>query len=153
MNKLTRKECEQACLYLLSHCYEVEHIGKEKYIFTPSGFSEAEVFKNLIENHFNNSHLRLYDRTLNKICIYDEVSFYSLKGTVGQCCGAYGIFFDDITWDFLEGMIKKETGCDNQPSFCYCDNFISFWEIHCNYNCEENYFPMIEITRKGDKNK
>lgn len=58
MNKLTRKECEQACLYLLSHCYEVEHNGKEKYTFTPSGFGEAEVFKLLIEEHFDNPPLK-----------------------------------------------------------------------------------------------
>lgn len=61
MNKLTRKECEQACLYLLSHCYEVEHNGKEKYIFTPSGFGEADIFKLLIEEHFDNPPLKFED--------------------------------------------------------------------------------------------
>lgn len=55
---LNREECEQACLYLLSHCYEtdapaLENGDKDKtYTFTPSGFKESEIFKRLIEEHF-----------------------------------------------------------------------------------------------------
>ncbi len=56
---LTREECEKACLYLLEHCYEtnapiLENGNKNRtYTFTPSGFKESEIFKNLIEEHFN----------------------------------------------------------------------------------------------------
>ena len=55
---LTKEECEQACLYLLSHCYEtdapaLENGDKDKiYTFTPAGFEESEIFKRLIEAHF-----------------------------------------------------------------------------------------------------
>lgn len=56
---LTREECEKACMYLLKHCYEtdapaLENGDKDKtYTFTPSGFEECEIFKRLIEEHFN----------------------------------------------------------------------------------------------------
>lgn len=46
------KECEKACLYLLEHCYEETKNGDDTYNFTPSGFKESEVFKQLIEEHF-----------------------------------------------------------------------------------------------------
>lgn len=71
MNELTRKGCEQACLYLLSHCYEVEHNGKEKYTFTPSGFGEAEVFKLLIEEHFDNPSLK-FEELKEGMWIWDD---------------------------------------------------------------------------------
>lgn len=56
---LTREECENACLYLLEHCYEtdapvLENGDKHKtYTFTPAGFKESEIFVKLIEEHFN----------------------------------------------------------------------------------------------------
>lgn len=89
----------------------------------------------------------LKDYKLNGICLDDKVSLYGLKGVVVKECGAYGIGFNDaIPWNVLYSMIEKETGCDNPPSFCDNDNFISFWEIAWNYNCEENYLSMVEIV-------
>ena len=88
----------------------------------------------------------LKDYKLVDICLNDNVSLFGLKGVVVKECGAYGIVFDDtIPWNVLYGMIQKETGCDNEPSFCNNDNFISFWEIVWNYDCEENYLSMVEI--------
>ena len=61
---LTREECEKACMYLLKHCYETDapalDDGEEgkTYTFTPSGFLECEIFKNLIEEHFNHKPLK-----------------------------------------------------------------------------------------------
>jgi hypothetical protein len=61
---LTREECEKACMYLLKHCYETDapalDDGEEgkTYTFTPSGFLECEIFKNLIEEHFNHKPLQ-----------------------------------------------------------------------------------------------
>ena len=56
---LTKEECENACLYLLEHCYETDAPALENgdkyktYTFTPAGFKESEIFKKLIEEHFN----------------------------------------------------------------------------------------------------
>lgn len=87
----------------------------------------------------------LHDYANRDILVGDKVSIYGLKGVVTQEFGAYGIRFDDnVSWNILYVMIEKETGCDNAPLFCDCDNFISFWEIAWNYNCESNYFPMVE---------
>ena len=64
---LTKEECEKACLYLLSHCYEtdapaLENGDKDKtYTFTPAGFEESEIFKRLIEEHFTPQPLEFND--------------------------------------------------------------------------------------------
>ncbi len=47
----SREECEKAYLYLLKHCYEATK-KNDTYDFAPSGFKESEVFKQLIEEHF-----------------------------------------------------------------------------------------------------
>lgn len=49
---LSKEECEKACLYLLSHCYEEDLNEDGTYTLTPSGFRESEIFKQLIEEHF-----------------------------------------------------------------------------------------------------
>lgn len=48
----SREECEKAYLYLLKHCYEATK-KNDTYDFAPSGFKESEVFKQLIEEHFD----------------------------------------------------------------------------------------------------
>lgn len=48
----SREECEKAYLYLLKHCYEATK-KNDTYDFVPSGFKESEVFKQLIEEHFD----------------------------------------------------------------------------------------------------
>lgn len=53
--ELTRDKCEKACLYLLGHCYEEKKNEDGTYEFTPSGFVESEIFKQLINEHFDNS--------------------------------------------------------------------------------------------------
>ncbi len=87
---LNREECEKACLYLLSHCYEtdapaLENGDKDKtYTFTPAGFKESEIFKRLIEEHFTPQPLEfknlkpgmwvidMWTRTISKIKRIDE---------------------------------------------------------------------------------
>lgn len=49
---MSREECEKAYLYLLKHCYEATK-KNDTYDFAPSGFKESEVFKQLIEEHFD----------------------------------------------------------------------------------------------------
>lgn len=79
---MDRKECENACLYLLSHCYEEKLIEGDIYEFTPSGFNECEIFKKLIEEHFelNNTaefnHFKLYANSTLKAMTKDELIDY-----------------------------------------------------------------------------
>lgn len=49
---MNKEECEKACLYLLGHCYEEKKNEDGTYEFTPSGFVESEIFKQLINEHF-----------------------------------------------------------------------------------------------------
>lgn len=58
---LTKEECEKACLYLLGHCYEEKKNEDGTYEFTPSGFVESEIFKQLINEHFDNPPLKFED--------------------------------------------------------------------------------------------
>lgn len=68
---INKEECQNACLYLLEHCYETDAPSLDNgdpnktYTFTPSGFKESEIFKQLIEEHFNPQPLLLKD--FNKI--------------------------------------------------------------------------------------
>lgn len=74
---LNREECEQACLYLLSHCYEtdapaLENGDKDKtYTFTPAGFEESKIFKRLIEEHFTSQPLEFKDLKEGMWVYYD----------------------------------------------------------------------------------
>ena len=64
---LNKEECQKACLYLLKHCYETDAPALENgeegktYTFTPSGFKESEIFKQLIEEHFYPQPLKFED--------------------------------------------------------------------------------------------
>ena len=53
----------------------------------------------------------------------DTIYLMGAEGTVTQECGAWGwgspIY---VPWEQLESKIPH----NNQPSFCYCDNFVSF---------------------------
>ncbi|MBO5373752.1 MAG: hypothetical protein J6A75_13685 [Lachnospiraceae bacterium] len=80
----------------------------------------------------------------NSICVGDTVVLFGMVGTVCFECGAYGIGFNQIDWELIEGNIYEITGCNNNPSFCYNNNFISFWELLWNFNCEENYCIVVE---------
>lgn len=93
---------------------------------------------------------RIYDVDNNVLNEYDVVSLFGIEGEVRIECGAYGISFrDDIDWDFIESKIPEITGCNNTPHFCHNDNFISFWELIWNFNCE---FPKVcDVVKKVDK--
>ena len=89
----------------------------------------------------------IYDEELNTLEVDDEVSLFGMKGIVTFECGAYGIGFDErIDWDLIESKISEVTGCDNTPHFCHNDNFISFWELMWNFNCEDNHCTVVNLT-------
>lgn len=79
------------------------------------------------------------DASGNRIRVGDRVKLFGIVGEAVFECGAYGIAFEDvIDWDAITGKIKEHTGCDNRPDFCFNDNFISFWELLWNFNCDDN---------------
>lgn len=78
---VTKEECQQACLYLLSHCYETDKKvdiengdEDEQFTFTSSGFEESKIFKQLIEEHFNNSLDFKYFKPYSDSYLYHKIS-------------------------------------------------------------------------------
>lgn len=76
-NMLNKEECQKACLYLLKHCYETDAPALENgeegktYTFTPSGFKESEIFKQLIEEHFYPQPLK-FENLKKDMWIWDD---------------------------------------------------------------------------------
>lgn len=88
----------------------------------------------------------VYDENLNHLELEDKVSLFGMIGEVDYSCGAYGISFTQpIDWDLVESKILEVTGCDNNPCFCCNDNFISFWELMWNFNCEDNHCTVVKL--------
>lgn len=129
---LAREECEKACLYLLSHCYEtnvpaLENGDKDKtYTFTPSGFKESEIFKRLIEEHFNPQPLKFEDLTPG-MWVWDNffTTFARLKNTY--------LYSDDA--------LAKGT----KMTTFYCDAGVLTKPF------EENRYYPVQIPWEGDK--
>ena len=87
----------------------------------------------------------VYDIDHRVIFFRDMVSLLGMVGEVTFECGAYGIAFQNpIDWDVIESRIPEVTGCNNYPRFCYNDNFISFWELIWNFNCEDNVCIVVK---------
>lgn len=87
------------------------------------------------------------DESIREFTLGDKVTLLDkLDGTVVFECGAYGIGFEKaVDWGYIESQVRPITGCDNAPKFCYNDNFISFWELLWNFNCEENICSVVKI--------
>lgn len=61
----------------------------------------------------------------------DTVYLLGVEGTVIYENGAWGWgSCNYVPWEELE----KKMPHNNQPDFCYCDNFISFWELKWNFD-------------------
>ena len=66
----------------------------------------------------------------------DTVYLLGIEGTVIQENGAWGWgSCNYVPWELLENKIPH----NNKPSFCYCDNFISFWELKWNFDDGEDW--------------
>lgn len=124
---LTKEECENACLYLLEHCYEtdapaLENGDKHKtYTFTPAGFKESEIFAKLIEEHFNPKAYKFEE-------LHENMWVYDVKN---KCC----IYIEELTVDNPMMIIRYPMS--NRESNCEWCNF------------EENRFYPITIPNVG----
>lgn len=86
----------------------------------------------------------ILDCNSRMINVGDIVNLFGMIGTVHFECGAYGIGFDEIDWDRIDEKIYDITGYEHSD-FCRNDNFISFWELIWNFNCEDNCCNVVEI--------
>ena len=53
-----------------------------------------------------------------------------------------------IDWDDIEKHIKEQVGNYNSLYACLNDNFISFWEIAWNFECEEDFIHVVEVVSR-----
>lgn len=61
----------------------------------------------------------------------DTVYLLGVEGYVSCECGAWGWGSSNyVPWEQLESRMPH----NNAPTFCYCDNFISFWELKWNFD-------------------
>ena len=86
---LSKEECEKACLYLLGHCYEEKKNEDGTYEFTPSGFDESEVFKQLINEHFDNPPLKFEELKVG-MWVWDNKRKCYGQVTSDKCCALLG---------------------------------------------------------------
>lgn len=85
------------------------------------------------------------DANFRMIYLGDEVSLFGMVGNVVFESGAYGISFQEcIDWDILIIKIGDRTETYNRPQFCFNDNFISFWELLWNFNCDDGCCDVVE---------
>ena len=117
------------------------------------GVDIVELKKLMMKGKNMRTSTTVYDAKCNLIFTGDNVSLFGMTGEVVFECGAYGIVFQEtIDWDLIESKIPEVTGCDNTPCFCENDNFISFWELLWNFNCEEELCSVVEVVKKEGLN-
>ena len=79
----------------------------------------------------------------------DTIYLLGVEGAVRQECGAWGWGSNEyVPWEDLEDKIPN----NNRPDFCYCDNFVSFWELKWNFDDGNDWdgVPFIRHGKDGD---
>lgn len=88
-----------------------------------------------------------------EIALGDKVQL--VTGDIGEIvfeCGAYGVAFQNsIDYDKIQAAMDEDDWCcGNHYSGCKNDNFISLWELHWNFNCENDHLmPITRVWREG----
>lgn len=86
-----------------------------------------------------------WDKNSKRIFEGHIVRFYNIVGEIVLEKGAFGIgTHKTIDYNQLEEKVK-DLNPDTLPSFCGNDNFISLWEIWCNFGGEDEQLDVVEI--------
>lgn len=91
------------------------------------------------------------DKNIENLEIGDKVLLFGKIGTVVVNSGAYGIYFKDgVPWKLIKSRIPEivtdeQIRNERTPKFCYCDTFVSFFELMWNFNCTiEDVCDVVE---------
>ena len=77
----------------------------------------------------------------------DTIYLLDVEGVVTQECGAWGWASTKyVPWEKLEEKMPH----GNRPDFCYCDNFVSFWELKWAFD-DGSDWDGVPFIRHGAK--
>jgi len=83
----------------------------------------------------------------SKLIEGDTVYLLGVEGEVVRECGAWGWGSHNyVPWDEL----GKRMPHNNAPNFCYCDNFVSFWELKWNFDDGYDWNGVPYIRHKKE---
>lgn len=81
----------------------------------------------------------------NKLIEGDTIYLLGVEGEVRYECGAWGWgSVNYVPWEELEKRVPH----NNRPTFCYCDNFISFWELKWMFD-DGNEWDGVPFIKHG----
>lgn len=87
----------------------------------------------------------MYGEKLNE---GDTIYLLGVEGTVRNECGAWGWgSCHYVPWDKLNARMPH----GNNPDFCCCDNFVSFWELKWNFDDGYDWDGVPFISHKADE--
>lgn len=111
------------------HRTDIQHKGlREALDLVPS--AQPERIRGRWSGFYSepNDDTRIYGE---KLMEGDTVYLLGVEGYVSCEYGAWGWESHNyVPWEQLEDRMPH----DNAPTFCYCDNFISFWELKWNFD-------------------
>lgn len=86
----------------------------------------------------------MYGEKLNE---GDTIYLLGVEGTVRKECGAWGWgSYHYVPWEELKSRIPH----NNEPTFCYCDNFVSFWELKWNFDDGHDWDGVPFVSHNAD---
>ena len=116
------------------------YIGKDNRMCIQNGIYASDIYE--IEPETVGQYTGLNGMDSEAIFEGDIVCFFGMIGTIIQECGAFGIDVRGyIDYDLLESKIPF----NNNPNFCFNDNFISLWELWWNYEQDDNLLYEVEV--------
>lgn len=100
----------------------------------------------------NGTKTGLFDETGTEIAIGDRVELLDMVGTVTWQYGAVGITTDDhINWKAIQSAILPTTHHNEPLKACKNLNFISFWELCCNFKAMNSIIPNVKVLSKKQR--
>lgn len=79
----------------------------------------------------------------------DTIYLLGVEGTVRRENGAWGwASAEYVPWKELEAKLPH----NNSAAFCYCDNFVSFWELKWNFDDGEDWDGVPFIRHHKEEN-